>query len=390
MTPTMTHAALVAYLTDCFARLPKHDTDEIHEHYGQAAPVFGEVLRMLGHEGYLVTSFDGDDEIGLIAVDPRHRAQRIPDAFTEGSDRFDNLAAVATFFLELPRFLVVRLGEQPAPLPNDNPAIWDLVIADTECRHRGNALLPSVVRDMRGRDVLGAHRYGTRLQAGNGRLSTLDALEESYDMTAYLRIAVEEGVPGAAELYGAHMVNVFAAKRLHLMQMAIKVRRLRDSMNGPKGDAAAGDFAAAAEVAGHPSPEPPAREMVIYCAPGDEPHARALSAHLHAVVFQHRIKLSIAPVTSALELQGPACALVLVTAEMRNWYDIFGASKLRGSVVLPIRLRACDLQGSHMEKLLVLPRHGAPILELRDADAGWADVAKEIRRWLDGVAKGQA
>lgn len=271
MTPQMNHAALVAYLTERFARLQEHNTDEIHEHYSQAAHVFFDVLRMLGHEGYIVTGHDEGDggEIGLVVVDPRHRMQLIPDAFTGESDRFDNLDAVATFFLELPRFLVVPLEGQPPPIPNDNPAIWDLVVADAQRFHGGDSLLDAVVRDMRARDVLGAHRYGVRLQAGNGRLSTLDALEESLDMAAYLRIAVEEGVPGAEQLYRAHLSHVFAAKRVLLMQMTLRVRRLRAAMNGPEGDAAArtfiqanagtpvGDFAAAFEAAGQRAPAPP-------------------------------------------------------------------------------------------------------------------------------------
>lgn len=43
------------------------------------------------------------------------------------------------------------MSEQPAPIPNDRPAVWDLVIAD-----------------MRSRDNVGRQRYGTRLQPHNG------------------------------------------------------------------------------------------------------------------------------------------------------------------------------------------------------------------------------
>lgn len=66
-------------------------------------------------------------------------------------------------------------AEQPAPVPNDNPAVWDLVIAD-----------------MRARDHVGRARYGTPLQAGNGRDALRDAYEEALDLAVYLRQEIEE------------------------------------------------------------------------------------------------------------------------------------------------------------------------------------------------------
>ncbi len=60
--------------------------------------------------------------------------------------------------------------EQPAPIPNDLPAVWDLVIAD-----------------MQARDALGLKRYGTRLQPHNGRDALLDAYQEAQDLVVYLR-----------------------------------------------------------------------------------------------------------------------------------------------------------------------------------------------------------
>ena len=64
---------------------------------------------------------------------------------------------------------------QPAPKPNSNPAIWACVI-----------------QDMAARDILGASRYGTRLQAGNGRDMMKDAYEEALDLACYLRGALFE------------------------------------------------------------------------------------------------------------------------------------------------------------------------------------------------------
>ena len=64
---------------------------------------------------------------------------------------------------------------QPAPKPNAGTPIWELVIAD-----------------MRERDRIGRERYGTPLQAHNGRDALQDAYEEILDAAVYLRQAIEE------------------------------------------------------------------------------------------------------------------------------------------------------------------------------------------------------
>jgi len=64
---------------------------------------------------------------------------------------------------------------EPDPTPNDSTPIWDLVIAD-----------------MRERDAEGRRKYGTRLQAGNGRDPLVDAYQEALDLAVYLRQAIEE------------------------------------------------------------------------------------------------------------------------------------------------------------------------------------------------------
>lgn len=64
---------------------------------------------------------------------------------------------------------------QPRPQPNDAMPVWDLVIAD-----------------MRERDSVGRQRYGTPLQANNGRDALVDAYQEALDLVVYLRQAIEE------------------------------------------------------------------------------------------------------------------------------------------------------------------------------------------------------
>lgn len=66
-------------------------------------------------------------------------------------------------------------AEQPKPTANESTPIWELVVAD-----------------MHERDVVGRERYGTPLQANNGRDALLDAYQEALDLVVYLRQAIEE------------------------------------------------------------------------------------------------------------------------------------------------------------------------------------------------------
>ena len=64
---------------------------------------------------------------------------------------------------------------QPAPKPNGNQPIVDLVMMDILARK-----------------VAGVKKYGTPLQANNGRDALQDAYEEALDLAIYLRQAIEE------------------------------------------------------------------------------------------------------------------------------------------------------------------------------------------------------
>lgn len=64
---------------------------------------------------------------------------------------------------------------EPAPKPVSGRPIWELVI-----------------EDMRERDRRGRAKYGTPLQAGNGRNALIDAYQEALDLAVYLRQAIEE------------------------------------------------------------------------------------------------------------------------------------------------------------------------------------------------------
>lgn len=65
--------------------------------------------------------------------------------------------------------------EQPMPTRSERPAIVDLVLVD-----------------IKERDRIGQERYGTRLQAHNGRDALVDAYQEALDLAIYLRQAIEE------------------------------------------------------------------------------------------------------------------------------------------------------------------------------------------------------
>lgn len=65
--------------------------------------------------------------------------------------------------------------DQQLPVVNDNLFVQDLVMQDIEERK-----------------ALGIRKYGTALQANNGRNMLQDAYEEALDLCIYLRGALEE------------------------------------------------------------------------------------------------------------------------------------------------------------------------------------------------------
>jgi hypothetical protein len=68
-----------------------------------------------------------------------------------------------------------RFNTQPKPKANDSVHIADLVAVD-----------------LRYRKEFGLRKYGTPLQANNGRDALQDAYEEALDLCQYLKQAIEE------------------------------------------------------------------------------------------------------------------------------------------------------------------------------------------------------
>lgn len=79
---------------------------------------------------------------------------------------------------------------QPAPTPNDKPAVWALVM-----------------QDMAERDQFGLDKYGTRLQPFNGRDALVDAYQEALDLVVYLRTAIYERDAAVNVIRCAHCIK---------------------------------------------------------------------------------------------------------------------------------------------------------------------------------------
>jgi hypothetical protein len=82
-------------------------------------------------------------------------------------------------------------ADQPTPTSSDRPHISDIVAA--ELRATGHGIDLAIADDIDARKQLGISRYGTALQAGNGRDALVDAYQEALDLAVYVQQAVEEG-----------------------------------------------------------------------------------------------------------------------------------------------------------------------------------------------------
>jgi len=102
-----------------------------------------------------------------VSATPQNERQGPPEA------RHEVLAGAAV--PSTPTIARTLSTPEPAPTPNANDAIWHLVI-----------------QDMHKRDVMGRRKYGTPLQAFNGRDALKDAYQEALDLCVYLRQALRE------------------------------------------------------------------------------------------------------------------------------------------------------------------------------------------------------
>lgn len=109
----------------------------------------------------------------------------------------------------------LRPGDQPLPVPNERPDIQSMVIEDITRRRE-----------------IGIERYGTALQAHNGRDALRDAYEEALDLAMYLRQALEErDRPPAANgfLNGLNASSPAAETGLDRIAKAVRAARGGDA-----------------------------------------------------------------------------------------------------------------------------------------------------------------
>jgi hypothetical protein len=103
---------------------------------------------------------------------------------------------------------------EPPPIKTEGPAIWPLVVADVTSRLPAGLIRDRFVAFAEARDRLGRAKYGTSLQAHNGRNPLADAIQESGDKIAYLAQAVEEGYP-VAEYYRREIADCMSLIAIH-------------------------------------------------------------------------------------------------------------------------------------------------------------------------------
>ena len=87
---------------------------------------------------------------------------------------------------------MLTLNDQPDPIKNEHPAVWDLVLEDVKSCYGDFPINNKVLQDIKERDKIGQERYNTRLQPFNGRNALIDALQEFYDAAVYLRQCIYE------------------------------------------------------------------------------------------------------------------------------------------------------------------------------------------------------
>lgn len=80
----------------------------------------------------------------------------------------------------------------PDLTPEESAAEINSLDGAIESRRSNDQMHDLVIEDMRKRKEFGLAKYGTILQAGNGRNALQDAYEEVLDLAVYLRQKIEE------------------------------------------------------------------------------------------------------------------------------------------------------------------------------------------------------
>jgi hypothetical protein len=83
-------------------------------------------------------------------------------------------------------------AEQPDPLQNEKPAVWELVQQDFSDRWEADDVTAAALSDMKARDEWGRSKYKTPLQPFNGRDALIDFYQEVLDGAVYARQYIYE------------------------------------------------------------------------------------------------------------------------------------------------------------------------------------------------------
>lgn len=143
--------------------------------------------------------------------------------------------------------------------------------------------------------------------------------------------------------------------------------------------------------------------VFISYAPADRPHLEALEAHLAALKRQglvstwHRGRIGAgAPRDEAMaaELSAADVVLLLVSEAFlasdscyeRELGQALERHRSGEARVVPILVRACDVEGTALAELQALPRDGRAVTSWANPDEAWRDVVRDIRAAAEEAA----
>jgi len=81
------------------------------------------------------------------------------------------------------------ISPEPDPMPNGGIAVWNKVIEfinEKDFKDEMIVVSNKIISDMKERNQFGIEKYGTPLQAFNGRNSLIDAYQELLDGMVYI------------------------------------------------------------------------------------------------------------------------------------------------------------------------------------------------------------
>jgi hypothetical protein len=82
--------------------------------------------------------------------------------------------------------------KRDSPTWNEKYAAWSAAQPEPPPKPGDGRVLDLVLADLTARAEVGRAKYGTYLQANNGRDALMDAYQEALDLAMYLRQALEE------------------------------------------------------------------------------------------------------------------------------------------------------------------------------------------------------